>query len=87
MKVGDKIRIIRMDGEPEYDGKRGKITHIDDAGQIHGTWGGCALIPGVDDYEVIDTTGTKAIFGVIGTYLFLYGMLDVMEMIFGVMIP
>ena len=53
MKEGDRIRIIRMDGEPRYDGKEGTVTHIDDAGQIHGTWGGCALIPGVDRYEVI----------------------------------
>jgi len=53
MKVGDKIRIIRMDGEPQYDGKTGTVTHVDDAGQIHGTWGGCALIPGVDNYTVI----------------------------------
>ena len=56
MKVGDKIRIIYMDGEPQYDGKTGTVTHIDDAGQIHGTWGGCALIPGVDKYEIIVAT-------------------------------
>ena len=24
------------------------VTHIDDAGQIHGTLGGCALIPEID---------------------------------------
>lgn len=53
MKEGDKIRIIYMDGEPQYTGKEGIVTHIDDAGQIHGTWGGCALIPEVDQYEVI----------------------------------
>lgn len=54
MKTGDRIRIINMDGEPQYAGKEGEVTHIDDAGQIHGTWGGCALIPGVDAYEVIE---------------------------------
>lgn len=43
MKIGDRIRIIRMEGEPQYTGREGIITHIDDAGQIHGTWGGCAL--------------------------------------------
>lgn len=53
MKAGDKIRVVCMDGEPQYTGKEGTVTHIDDAGQIHGTWGGCALIPGVDQYEVI----------------------------------
>lgn len=53
VKVGDTIKIIRMDGEPRYTGKVGTVTHIDDAGQIHGTWGGCALIPGVDEYIVM----------------------------------
>lgn len=86
MKVGDKIRILYMDGEPQYEGKKGTVTHIDDAGQIHGTWGGCALIPGVDEYEVIDYTGAKLTVTAIGTYLFLYLMIDVISEIFGVII-
>ena len=49
-KVGDKIRILRMEGEPQYEGRTGTVDLIDDAGQIHGTWGGCAVIPGVDSY-------------------------------------
>jgi len=53
IKVGDKIRIIRMEGEPQYTDKVGVVTHIDSIGQIHGTWGGCALIPLVDKYELI----------------------------------
>ena len=53
VKVGDKIRIIYMDGEPRYSGKEGVVIHIDDIGQIHGTWGGCALIPGQDMFEII----------------------------------
>lgn len=54
MKVGQKIRIISMD-DPfiDYAGRTGTITHIDDLGQLHGTWGGCAVIPGVDKFEVI----------------------------------
>ena len=52
IKVGDKIVIYRMSGEPEYDGATGVVTKIDDAGQIHGTWGGCALIPDVDSFAV-----------------------------------
>ncbi len=52
-KVGDRIRIISMDGEPGYEGREGTVELIDDAGQIHGTWGGCALIPGVDRFQVI----------------------------------
>lgn len=54
MKVGTKIRIINMNGEPQYTGREGVITHIDDLGQLHGTWGGCAIIPGVDSFEVVD---------------------------------
>ena len=49
-----KIRIIHMQGESHYDGKTGVIESIDDIGQLHGTWGGCALIPGVDIFEVIE---------------------------------
>lgn len=52
-KVGDKIRIVYMDGEPKYTGKEGIVEYIDDMGQIHGTWGGCALIPESDLWEVI----------------------------------
>ena len=86
MKVGDKIRILDMKGEPQYDGKTGTVTHIDAIGQIHGTWGGCALIPGVDEYEVIDYTGAKLTAATIGTYLFLYVLIDIISEIFGVMI-
>lgn len=53
VKVGNIIRILNMVGEPQYTGKEGTVTHIDDAGQIHGTWGGCALLPGEDEFEVI----------------------------------
>lgn len=28
MKTGDLVRIIYMDGEPEYAGKEGTITYI-----------------------------------------------------------
>ena len=52
-KVGSTIKIISMAGEPEYTGKVGKITKIDDAGQLHGTWGGLALIPGDDKFELV----------------------------------
>lgn len=51
--IGKKIRIIDMKGEPQYAGKEGVVTHIDDAGQIHGTWGGCALTVD-DDYDFIE---------------------------------
>lgn len=50
---GDYIKILYMEGEPQYTGRVGYVQHVDDAGQIHGTWGGCALIPGTDDFEII----------------------------------
>lgn len=54
VKIGDTVRIIRMEGEPYYTGKVGVVESIDDMGQIHGTWGGCALIPSSDVFEVIN---------------------------------
>ena len=60
MKVGDKIRVIRMDdgnGKDPYvhrmNGVVGAISHIDDMGQIHLEGYGLAIIPEVDEFEVI----------------------------------
>ena len=53
-EVGDTIRINYMKDEPQYAGKEGIITHIDNFGQLHGSWGGLAVIPDMDDYEVIE---------------------------------
>lgn len=53
IKPGNYIRIVDMDGEPQYAGRTGIVTHIDSLNQIHGTWGGCALIPGTDSFEVL----------------------------------
>ena len=53
IKTGDKIRIIYMDGEPQYTGAEGTVRLIDDAGQIHCHEFGLAVIPGVDQFEVI----------------------------------
>ena len=53
-KVGDKVRIIFIYGEPQYIGREGVVEYIDGIGQLHGTWGGLALIPEVDDIEVIE---------------------------------
>jgi hypothetical protein len=54
VKVGDKIRIIYMEGEPHYTGREGTVTFVDSIGQLHGTWGGLAVIPGSDEIEVIE---------------------------------
>lgn len=52
--LGKTLKIIYMEGEPQYSGRTGVVKSIDDMGQIHGSWGGCALIPGTDEWEVID---------------------------------
>ena len=52
-RVGDTIKIIYMEGEPQYSGKVGTIERIDSLGQLHGTWGGCAVIPETDEFVVI----------------------------------
>ena len=60
MKPGDKIKIIRMDDNGGKDwqatrmnGKICTVSHIDSLGQIHLQESGLAVIPGVDEYEVI----------------------------------
>ena len=62
-KVGDRVIIEDMDltGEPNpfdtvlrYIGKEGVIERIDDAGQLHGTWGSLALDPTVDEIRKVE---------------------------------
>lgn len=53
VKVGDTIRIEYMDGEPQYSGREGVVKSIDDIGQLHGTWGGLAVVPGTDNFIII----------------------------------
>ena len=53
IKVGDKILIVEMSGEPQYHGRMGFVTHIDAIGQLHGTWGGLAVNLDVDEVVVI----------------------------------
>jgi hypothetical protein len=55
VKVGDKIRIIRMEDvrANDYNGKEGVVEHIDSIGQLHGTWGGLAVIPECDSFVII----------------------------------
>ena len=58
--VGDRIRIVRMEGEPEYSGREGVIEHVSPAyepagilEQLHGTWGGRAVQPERDIIDMI----------------------------------
>ena len=54
IKIGDRIRIYHLKGEDgRYDGAEGIVEHIDGIGQLHGTWGGLAVIPDEDDFQII----------------------------------
>ena len=52
--VGKLLVIIQMKGEPNYWGRIGRIKHVDGAGQLHGTWGSLAVVPGVDKYLILE---------------------------------
>jgi hypothetical protein len=51
--VGKTVKIINMKGEPQYSGKTGVVKSVDDIGQLHGSWGGCAIQPENDTFEII----------------------------------
>ena len=60
IKKGDKLRIIRMDDSNGKDhqarrmnGRVVTVDFIDGIGQIHLKESGLALIPGIDQYEVL----------------------------------
>lgn len=60
IKVGDVIRIIKMNDNngkdlqaTRYNGREGVVQRIDSIGQLHGTWGGLAVIPGEDEFKVL----------------------------------
>lgn len=57
-KVGDWLRIDCMQGEPQYTGKIGQIDHIDSKGYLHGTWGGCSILP-EDNYTLLSEEEAK----------------------------
>lgn len=53
--LGKRIRINHLNGEDKrYDGKEGDVCFVDGIGQLHGTWGGLAVIPEEDDFEIIN---------------------------------
>lgn len=54
VNVGDKIKIISMFCQAEYNGKIGIVTNINQEGLVYGTWGACAIIPEIDLFEFID---------------------------------
>lgn len=51
--IGKTIKILCMSGEPHYTGRIGTVKYIDDANQLHGTWGGLAVNPAADTFKVL----------------------------------
>ena len=51
--IGKTIRVDRMEDEPQYDGRIGVVEFVDAIGQLHGTWGGLAVAPGIDAFTVL----------------------------------
>lgn len=60
VSVGTRIRIVKMDDKngkdkqaTEYSGREGVVKTIDGAGQLHGSWGGIAVIPEIDSFMIL----------------------------------
>ncbi|MBR3242258.1 MAG: DUF4314 domain-containing protein [Bacillus sp. (in: Bacteria)] len=49
---GKKVHVVINDSYHPFEGD-GVVTHVDDAGQIHGTWCGLAVILGEDSIQII----------------------------------
>lgn len=54
--LGRTIEIVNLADEPfvSYSGRTGLVEYIDDIGMLHGTWGSLAIIPGADEFIVLD---------------------------------
>ena len=53
--IGKRVKIVHLNGEDNrYDGKEGIVERVDSMGDLHGTWGGLAIIPREDDFVVLD---------------------------------
>jgi len=50
--LGKKV-YVEIDDQYSPTYGTGYVESVDDAGQLHGTWGGLAAIPGVDYIRVI----------------------------------
>ncbi len=51
--LGKTIKIINMKGEPNYSGKIGIVTYIDDQEQLFGSWDGLAVNIKTDDFIIL----------------------------------
>ena len=55
VKSGTRIKITKLDDpfDSTYPGREGEVKYIDDAGQLHGTWGFLAVIPESDEFVIL----------------------------------
>ena len=54
VSVGDKIKVISIEGRPEYTGRIGIVTKVEDD-IIVGTWGAAYIIYGEDKFQVLSS--------------------------------
>lgn len=52
-KYLDKLVFVVIDDPYHPIADRGRVTSVDDMGQLHGTWGGIAAVPGIDRIELL----------------------------------
>ena len=51
--TGNRVYVEMNDRQnPTYG--EGIVNHVDDAGQLHGTWGSLAAIPGEDSITILN---------------------------------
>ena len=55
VKPGTRIRITKLEDpfDSTYPGREGIVKFIDDAGQLHGSWGFLAVVPESDEFIVL----------------------------------
>jgi len=53
IKINQMINPDSDIDDSKYNGATGEVEFIDDMGQLFGSWGGLAVIPGTDDFEII----------------------------------
>ena len=52
-KYMNKLVFVVIEDQYHPIAERGLVTFVDDAGQLHGTWGSLAAVPGIDHIELL----------------------------------
>ena len=53
-EIGDKICLVKVQGEPSYNWAVGTIESIDEHGKLRGTWGNIEIDPSIDEITHTD---------------------------------